>query len=893
MSLLEGTLARLRLLFARHAADSRMAEEFRFHLEMETEKNIRAGMPPQEARRRAAIAFGGVEHHKEGMRDDRGLAWLGGWSLDLKLGLRMLAKYPGLTVVGGLGMAVATAIGVGAFAFFNSYMSPDLPFHEGERVVAIVNLDKWTRDANPRVLHDFDVWRRELGSVIDLGAFRTIHRNLITTSGRGEPVVLAEMSASGFRVARVPPLLGRTLLHDDERPGAPRVVVIGYDVWESRFERDHSVVGRTIRLGGVVHTVVGVMPRGFAFPVSHSWWVALRLDPAGYEAGRGPEVDVFGRLAPGATRDAAQAELTVVGRRIAAANPETHARLQPRVIRFTDIFTEGDGEERWEFTLLQIMIAMVLVLVCMNVAILVFARTVSRTAEIAMRTALGATRGRIVTQLFAEAFVLSVLSSLLGLGIVVVGLRYLDHVIALFSETGRAPFWLDPGISVGTMLYALALALLGAVIVGVLPALRATGAQLHSAIGTLSGGAKAQLGRTWTFLIVTQIAITVAVLPPALQKGAQLLDQAMQKPDFPAETFLAATYLIEREDDTLLPDGGLANPELVATARATQTELTARLASEPAVVGVTFADGIPGGEAEHRIEIGDDGTSARVRTARVDAGFFAAFGVKLVAGRTFDLADGALASNRPVIVNRSFVAEVFGGADVVGRRIRHKRDGDRVEPWHTIVGVVEDFPVGIREPDQTDAKMYHLAAPGELPRGRLLVRLRGTTPAVFAATLREIATAVDRTLQLRRVRPLDAVYAERGRAMLMLTVALALGVGSVVLLSAAGIYALMSFTVNQRRREIGIRAALGADARRILTGVLSRAAGQLALGVAIGLALSLVVDRLTGGDLLGGKGLALVPVIAAFMAVVGLLAAAGPARRGLRVQPTEALRGEG
>jgi putative ABC transport system permease protein len=298
-----------------------MDEEFRFHIEMETEKNIRAGMSPDEARRRAAVAFGGMEAHKEEMREGRGLAWLGGWSLDLKLGARMLAKYPGLAVVGGLGMALATAIGAGAYAVFNVYFNPELPLHEGERVVAIINWDPRLRRDDKRVLHDFVTWRRELRSIVDPGAFRTVRRNLITASGQGEPVVVAEMTASGFRVARVPPLIGRTLLDADERPGAPPVVVIGHDVWESRFGRDPGVVGQAIRLGRVTYTIVGVMPASFGFPISHSYWVPLRAEPAAHEPGTGPEVDVFGRLAPGATRDQARAELTVIGRRLAGERP--------------------------------------------------------------------------------------------------------------------------------------------------------------------------------------------------------------------------------------------------------------------------------------------------------------------------------------------------------------------------------------------------------------------------------------------------------------------------------------------------------------------------------------------------------------------------------------------
>jgi len=264
--------------------------------------------------------------------------------------------------------------------------------------------------------------------------------------------------------------------------------------------------------------------------------------------------------------------------------------------------------------------------------------------------------------------------------------------------------------------------------------------------------------------------------------------------------------------------------------------------------------------------------------------------VRVVAGRGFGPADAALATNRPVIVSRSFVAEVLRGGEAVGRRIRYRTDGDSVRPWLDIVGVVEDFPAGFRNPGETSARVYHLATPGELRGGVLHVRLRGQDPQAFIATLQRVATSVDPTLQLTRVSPLDVMYTERGRLMALLALVVALITGSVLLLSSAGIHALMSFTINQRRREIGVRSALGADARRILTGVLWRAARQLVIGVVIGLGLSVVADRLSGGAVMGGQSVALVPGVAAFMMVVGLLAAAGPARRGLRVEPTEALR---
>jgi putative ABC transport system permease protein len=664
-------------------------------------------------------------------------------------------------------------------------------------------------------------------------------------------------------------------------------------VWESRFGRDSGIVGRAVRLGRTAHTIVGVMPEGFGFPISHSYWVPLRVDLAARAAGMSPEVEVFGRLAPGATREAATAELTVIGRRLAADRPAMHAQRQPRVVPYADIFAEGEGEgDPWELVIIQGMLTLLLVLVCLNVAVLVYARTIARSGEIAVRTALGATRGRVVTQLFAEAFVLSVLAALLGLGLVAIGLRWFDRVVAFVSETGRAPFWIDPGLSVGTVLYALALAVLGAVIVGVFPALRATGAQLRVAMVGLGAGAKVQLGRTWTLFIVAQVAIAVTALPPALLWLTGLIEQATLKPGFAAHEVLGARFLIESEVDAS-SDAARTDAERAAGARATQTELVARLASEPGVVGVTIATGMPGGERTAYVEVNGAGASVQVRAGQVDASYFDLFGVRLAAGRRFGQADAALPSERrPVIVNRSFITEVLGGGGAVGRRIRYRADRDSTKPWLDIVGVIEDFPRGYKNPEDPAARVYHLAAPGEMLGGVLMIRLRGHTPHAFIPTLHRVATSVSPAVQLIRVNPLDVMYADRGRMMALLALVISLLAGSVLLLSGAGIHALMAFTINQRRREIGVRAALGADARRILTGVLSRAARQLGLGVALGLLVSLALERWSEGEMMGGSPLVYVPAIAGFMIVVGLLAAWGPARRGLRVQPTEALRAE-
>jgi putative ABC transport system permease protein len=319
-----GLRARLGLL-RRGAVEERMDEEIRFHIEMETEKNLRAGMSPEEARRQAAIAFGGVEGHREAMREGRPLGWLGGLSLDARLGGRMLVKHPGLTLVASLGLAVAIAIAAIFDASVGAAYAP-MPIPGGDRIVALEVWDAEVNNQEGQLLHDYGSWQ-ELRTIEALGLHRTTVRNLIVPGGSSEPVVLAEMTATGFGILGVPPLFGRPLLAADEIEGAPPVVVLGHDLWQSRFGGDPEVVGREVRLGNATHTVVGVMPERFGFPLNHTLWVPWGLDPAAYAPREGPTVYAFGRLAPGVSIGAAQAELTAIGNRLAADFPDTHRHL--------------------------------------------------------------------------------------------------------------------------------------------------------------------------------------------------------------------------------------------------------------------------------------------------------------------------------------------------------------------------------------------------------------------------------------------------------------------------------------------------------------------------------------------------------------------------------------
>ena len=908
MRLFHAARTRLGLLFARRAAESRMNEEFGFHLEMEAERLVREqGLDPGEARRRASAAFGGLENHKEALRGDRGLAWLGSLSLDLKLGFRMMLKSPALTVISVLGLAVAVAIGAVSFGVIYNVVGDGLPLDEGDRIVSITNLNAGSDNEGRRThLHDLIAWRSELTALEAIGATRTIDRNLITPGARAEAVRIAEMTASGFRIARVPPLFGRYFNDEDERASAPPVVIIGYTVWQNRFGGERNVVGRTLRLGATEHTIIGVMPRGFAFPINNRVWTPLRLDPLAYERGKAPALDVFGRLAPKASIDDVRTQLETVGRRLTAAYPASHEHVRPRVMPYALRFMESP-ELTWALYVVQFLVSMLLVVIGTNVAILVYARTASRAGEIAVRTALGASRRRVVAQLFAEALALTSSAAAVGL---VGGWFALREVKRFAADMGgeQVPFWMDFSVSTSLVVYVVGLAVLGAVVVGVLPALKATRRRVHVNLQQLGpGGSEMRLGKGWTAMVILQVAVAVALLPAVLYalviQGR--VDGIVGK-EIPTHEWVTAALKLDREGIGSEEAIGALEGSVAARYVRLRDELVRRVESDPAVADVVLATAAPNGEPTMRVELENTraGTSAdtvvappagrAVGNSRVAIDYFDSFGVPVLVGRGFqtsDATDDAIA----VIVNRSFVQSVLGGGEALGRRIRSAASGRegspeyvKAGPWLEIVGVVADFPAPESATD-VRPKVYRSLTVADGGPVTLGVRIRNAAPATFAPRLRELAVAVDPMLRLDAVRPLDQALSVDRMANRFITAAVSLVTGSVLLLSAAGIYALMSFTIARRRREIGIRAALGAGPRRVLAAVLRRAATQIATGIALGTAFAGALIQTFEGGRADVRGYFLLAGVAGFMAVVGLLATLGPARRALNIQPKEAL----
>jgi putative ABC transport system permease protein len=808
-------------------------------------------------------------------------------TLDFKVGFRVLTRYPGLTLVGTVAIAVAIALGTLYFEAVDKFQNPRLPIGDGDRVISIRNWDVNAFAPEGRMLHDFAIWRGQVKTVDNLGAAIPFVRNLATEDGRVEPVRGAEITASAFRLMGMPPLLGRTLTERDEQPAEPPVVVISHALWTTRFASDPALVGRTVKLGTVAATIVGVMPEGFAFPVNQRIWSPLRVDGTALAPRTGPTVSVFGRLVPGASIDEARAELGVIGARMSASNPDTHKHLRPRVTTYAKPLNEG-GQAlmiRNVMYVVNSVFLMLLAIVCANVATLVFARTATRSWEITVRTALGASRGRIIGQLFIEALVLAGIAAIVGLLLAKVSLRW---GLGMFAGSDAMPFWIDDSLSWRTVLYAAALALFGAAMVGILPALRVTRVNIQDALRSESAGrAGLRFGGFWTTVIVVQVAITVVFLPLAAGGVFESNRFNQRAEGIRAERYLTASVDIDRENH------GLDSAAFAGRARLSFDELERRLGGEPGVDHVAFADRLPvEDQFKYQIEVDTMAgapTNGLRRSTLVHAsrGYFAAFGTSVVAGRDFGPLDFETGGGRVLIVNEAFARHVFGQRNAIGQRVRIVSGEDsRVtgKQWYEIVGVVRNFGWQLPRPEEQSA-MYRPTVPG--PGSDMSLAVRARDPEGFATRLRTIAAEVDPTIRLTDVQPLGLVGGGEARMNWALTSVAWLISFIVLLLSATGIHALMSFTVARRTREIGIRAALGASQRRIVTGIFSRAFLQIGAGVLVGSGLA----ALTGLE--STRQVLLLLAADGIMLVVGLTACLVPLRRALTIDPTEALRAEG
>lgn len=798
---------------------------------------------------------------------------------DLRFGARMLIKNPASTGISVLALALGIGLTAMMFSIIHGAILRGLPFDGADRLVYISHsnpVENFQRMSIP--IHDFEDYRAQQQAFTDLAAYYT---GTVNVSGIDRPerfdgaFIMPEM----FSLLRVQPALGRVMLPEDNQPGAPHVMMISHEVWQNRFGGDPAIIGRVVRANARATEIIGVMPPGFAFPVSEQVWVPLNMQSSAVKRGEGMWLQVVGRLRDGATIDQAMVELTGIAQRLEAEYPQTNQNIRPNAVPYVKGFI-GDEPVKMLYTALGA-VFMVLLIACANVANLLISRAAARSREVGVRTAMGASSVRIVRQFLTESFILAVVGGVIGLGVAWLGIRIFNNAIAPTDP----PFWINIGLHGDVLLFVLAITLLASLLAGGIPAWQASRSNVADVLKDESRGASSfRLGRISRALVVTEIALSAGLLV-----GAGLMIRSVTKirtVDFP----FAATEVFSARIG--LPEAQYNTPEL-------QTrffeELLPRLREMPGVEAVSLIQGLPSvGSPMSRFavegaEYQEDRDFPFTRSLLTAPGAFDVLRTPVLQGRGITEQDRA--GSLPVaVVNESFARRFFDG-DAVGRRIR-MGGRDSQEEWRTIVGVVPDmYLAGLNGNEQTTA-VYTPLAQGNARFMSVIARGRSGDPLSLTQPTREAVLGVDPDLPIYFVQTIRKAI-DDSNWFYMIFGGLFMVFGGVALfLASVGLYGVMSYSVSQRTREMGVRMALGAEGRDVLRLVMRQGMIQLVVGLGLGLALALGVSGLLQMLLfeVNPRDPFTFGAIGIVLTATALAACMIPARRATRVDPLHALR---
>ena len=882
-------------LIARPRLERELDEEMRFHLEMEARRLEAAGVAPDEARRRAARDFGGVERHKESVRDERGTRLLDDLLQDVRYAVRTLRRRPGFTVVAVLTLAFGIGATTALFGIVKAVLLTPLPYGEPDRVAVV-----WSAwEGFPRTWLSYDEYESydaEIPAFENVGLFSDGAVN-ITDGDEPERVRAGFVTEDVFGILGVSPMLGRGFTLEEDRLNGPAVAVLGYNLWQRRFGGDQGVIGRQVDIGGTPTTVVGVMPAGFKLPLDFGGdgpteiWFPMATDAASNGATPGPAYTMGGashgyyavaKLAPGATVETANRQLdTHIARLVRDGVYPEEMRFRAYAVSVQDQVT---GRIRPALLVVFGAVGFVLLIACANVAGLMLVRGETRRRELGVRVALGAGSRRLVRQLLTETLVLAMLGGALG-----VGLAYLTVRLTRATAPADLPRVGEASLDATVLLFALGLATLAAVLAGVLPAMQASNVAPASELKDGGRGSTAGAGRLRWRQALVAIEVALAVV---LVAGAGLMARSVANLFAIDAGFDPSNVLTMRlsTPSTFYPD----SIKVVTF----HDELRRRVAALPGVRSVAAVRILP-----LATEMGDWGLQVEGYTPPpnqgtpgdwqvVTPGYFETMGLTLVTGRFFDERDGMTAP-KAMIVNREFVNRYLAGRDPLGRLVRIGGSPDSMR--YSIVGVVENVHHNglTREVKaQFYAPLAQFAnAPGNTTRSATLVVKTAVDPQTLARPVREVIRQMDPRLPVSDIRTMDDVVrasiAEPRFAMGLLGL-----FGTLALvLSAIGIFGIVSQVVAARSHEFGIRAALGATPRELVMLSLRTGVAQTVAGLVVGVGAAMVLTRAMTGLLHGVQPtdpptFALVVLVTG---VVALLASVGPARRAGKADPMRVL----
>jgi predicted permease len=805
---------------------------------------------------------------------------------DLRSAARGMLRAPGFALTAVLMLAAGLGACLYVYGVIQSFLVRDLPFADPARLLHVELTSASAADNGVEVrLRDFATLEREQTMLAPIAAFYQGTVNLSGDAARAERFDGAYIGAAAFEALRTPAALGRALAPADEAPGAPPVVLLGWDLWQQRYGGDPSVLGRTIRANGRAATVVGVMPQGFRFPLAEQVWLPLARDTETIARMQGTTVEVFGRLREGADLAAAQAEMDALVARLNEAHPGDVGGDRAVVKRYREEFL--GTSTRQILATMAAAVLLVLLIACANVANLLLVRAARRARDTAVRSAIGASRGRLVAGLVAE----SVLLALLAVPIAVAGAHWAGTATMASMRTNpdAPPLWMTEwSLAPGFIALAFALALATGMLAGVLPAWRlwrSSAAQVIREAGNALSPRGA--GRA---LVVAEVAMSLALLVAAGLVVRAVLDVGAIDPGARTERMLTARI---GAFEGAYPDD--------AAVRGLHARLQEELRAIPGAEGAALTTALPMGTSAAVTAVVAEGEAVPdpqhaplAFQVDVDGGYFDLFAVPVLAGRGFDARDGA--DTLPVVVvSRALAERHWPGQDPLGRRIRIGRVDDASAPLYTVVGVVGDvvqnasavvhgwgvaWPNVYRPLTQSPARFVSIAL------------ATPAAPEAFAEALRAAVQRADADTPVYWVRSLRSwIDAAATDHRLVGTIFGLFGAFS-VLLAATGLYAVLAYSVAQRTREIGVRRALGAADRGILRLVMGQGLRQILLGLGIGLVLAVGFGAALGGILHGVSGAD--PLVyggaLVLFTTVALVACLAPARRALRVEPMQALR---
>jgi putative ABC transport system permease protein len=803
------------------------------------------------------------------------------WFEDVRYGARTLAKNYGFTIVA----AVTLALGIGAnatvFTLSNAMLFKGFPFDQNDRILYMLNRNATrARDFAGVSYPEFRDWRKAT-SLEGMAAVNGMRISLSDQSGLPEGFWGTQISSNGFKLIGQKPVAGRDFTPADEAAGAPPVAILTYGLWERRYGKDPTLIGRTIRINGAATTVIGVMPRGFIFPFNQDLWMSL-VPTANSEKRETRDFIVFGRMAQGVTVKQVRAEMETIGRDLASAYPVTNHAWIPEVQTYNEFFVGPTVTSTFEAMLGAV--GFVLLIACANVANLMLARNAERSREISIRIALGAGRWQIIRQLLVESVMLSALGGFLGWLIARWGVRAFDLATTPYGK----PSWVDFSMDGRVFAYLVATSIGTGVLFGLAPALRLARLDVNSALR--DGGRGASTGARGkhlsNLLVIAETALAVVLLA-----GAGLTIRSFLN-IYRASLGVKASNILTMR--LALPEAKYPRPD---TQISFHERLRTRLEAIPGVRTVAIADFLPtGGSLSLPYELsGTEPVDVQRRPMLsalvISPNYFEAVDVPILAGRAFKDVDG-VADSPVVIVNQRFAQKFWPGEDPLGKRLRLVEYG-KPEPWLTVVGVVPNIVQNDVTPKEIDPLIY-LPYRQRPEADMAIVARTQVAPGRLGTAFRREIQAMDSDLPIYNLWTLSErlernYWFYRATGILFLIFA-----GIALLLASIGLNALIAHSVNQRMQEIGVRMAIGATASDILRMVFAQGLRPMAIGLGIGLAGALAVTRILKSALVEVSAADPTTFVTAslVLAVAAMLGCLIPARRAMRVDPVIALHHE-